>query len=96
MTQSCLHRLLLRHRHQGGMLRVPLPRIDINTGPKADWLSGSGVGCNHSHVVAFETDCLVQQGTAIDDAEAVSLPRHECDVFMAAARVAWGGPGLLL
>ena len=50
---------------------------------------------SNGHVVPLKADCLVQQGACIDDPEAVRVSWRDCDVVMAAARVAWRCPGLL-
>lgn len=96
MVQRCQHRLLLQAWHTCKKLRIPLTRVDVDAGSKAEGLGWGGVCCNDSHVVALEADCLVQQGAPIDDSEAVGLARHNCDVLMGAAGVAGGRPGLLL
>lgn len=89
-----LHEKLL-HETRWCCSAVPLTRVDVDTGAKADRVSRDCIGSYNGHIVPLKADRLVHQGACIDYPEAVCLSGHDCDVVMAAARVAWRSPGLL-
>ena len=69
-----------------------MARIDINTRPKAGGISRSSICCNDVHVVLPKADCLVGNGAAVDDAEAICFALCDIEGCMCASRVALSRP----